>query len=135
MHYIFMKMSHLSLLVSFMCSNLEDGGVVLMMEYMDGGSLQDIVDQGGCEDERTLASIAKQAVDGLAFLHSCSQIHRDMKPANMLIDQVGSVKLSDFGIMRQLDPDDASLSESVQGLSTADVENMHRAHTFVGTVT
>lgn len=41
-------------------SNLEDGGVALMMEYMDGGSLQDIVDNGGCADESTLANIAVQ---------------------------------------------------------------------------
>lgn len=61
-------------------SNPEDGVVCLMIEYMDGGSLQDIVDQGGCDDETTLANIAVQALKGLSFLHSCSQIHRDLKP-------------------------------------------------------
>eukprot|EP01034_Spumella_vulgaris_P034737 gene34737-42845_t len=66
-------------------SNLEDGMVSLMIEYMDGGSLQDIADQGGCDDEPTLANIAIQALKGLHFLHSCGQIHRDLKPANFLI--------------------------------------------------
>ena len=47
-----------------------------MMEYMDGGSLQDIVDHGGCDDEETLATIAQQSLYGLAFLHGCSQLHR-----------------------------------------------------------
>jgi serine/threonine protein kinase len=61
-------------------SNPEDGVVCLMIEYMDGGSLQDIVDQGGCDDEITLANIAVQGLKGLSFLHSCSQIHRDLKP-------------------------------------------------------
>ena len=45
-----------------------------------GGSLQDIVDLGGCSDEGTLSNIASQALCGLAFLHSCNQIHRDVKP-------------------------------------------------------
>jgi serine/threonine protein kinase len=61
-------------------SNIEEGGVALMIEYMDGGSLQDIVAAGGCDDEKTLASIALQALTGLYFLHSCSQLHRDLKP-------------------------------------------------------
>eukprot|EP01041_Mallomonas_annulata_P004307 gene4307-8567_t len=139
-------------------SNLEEGGVALMMEYMDGGSLQDIVDQGGCDDERTLASIAQQGLAGLDFLHSCNQIHRDLKPANMLIDQVGSVKLSDFGIMRQLEPEETVLPDGTNagagagakgvqngvqnGVLSSNVdtfdgegEGMQRAHTFVGTVT
>ena len=52
----------------------------LMVEYMDGGSLQEIVDQGGCADEPTLANIAVQALKGLDFLHEGQQIHRDLKP-------------------------------------------------------
>lgn len=61
-------------------SNLEDGVVCLMIEYMDGGSLQDIVDQGGCDDESTLANISIQALKGLSFLHGNLQLHRDLKP-------------------------------------------------------
>ena len=61
-------------------SNKEDGIVSLMIEYMDGGSLQDIADQGGCDDEPTLANIAVQALKGLLFLHDNLQIHRDLKP-------------------------------------------------------
>lgn len=63
-------------------SNKEDGIVSLMIEYMDGGSLQDIADQGGCDDEPTLANIAVQALKGLLFLHENFQIHRDLKPGN-----------------------------------------------------
>jgi hypothetical protein len=44
-------------------SNLEDGDVGLMIEYMDGGSLQGVVDCGGCRDESKLASIAYQVDD------------------------------------------------------------------------
>ena len=63
-------------------SNIDEGGVALMIEYMDGGSLQDVVIAGGCDDEASLASIAIQALTGLSFLHSCSQLHRDLKPGS-----------------------------------------------------
>jgi serine/threonine protein kinase len=57
---------------------VEEGGVALMMEYMDGGSLQDLADSGGCSDEGVLANIAVQGLAGLDFLHKCNQIHRGM---------------------------------------------------------
>jgi serine/threonine protein kinase len=53
-----------------------------MLEYIDGGSLQDVVDDGGCTHEPTIASIALQALQGLNYLHGCSQIHRDLKPGS-----------------------------------------------------
>eukprot|EP01031_Cornospumella_fuschlensis_P026577 gene26576-32119_t len=83
-------------------SNLEEGVVCLMIEYMDGGSLQDIADQGGCDDEAALANISIQALKGLGFLHSNLQLHRDLKPANFLISHRGEVKVADLGILKQL---------------------------------
>ena len=56
-----------------------------MIEYMDGGSLQDIVDQGGSDDEGSLASIAQQALAGLQYLHARAHLHRDLKPANFRV--------------------------------------------------
>lgn len=82
--------------------NPEEQTVSFMMEYMDGKSLQDIVDQGGCENEHTLANIAVQALKGLQFLHNASQLHRDIKPANFLITHRGEVKLADLGLVKQL---------------------------------
>ncbi|CBJ26035.1 Mitogen-activated protein kinase kinase (MAP2K) [Ectocarpus siliculosus] len=90
--------------------------VSLVVEYMDGGSLQDLVDAGGCHDERKLGQIALQALRGLAFLHSSNLIHRDIKPANVLLNRRGELKIADFGLARTL------------GL-------LHRARTFVGTIT
>jgi len=135
-------------------SNLEDGGCALCMEYMDGGSLQDIVDAGGVSDEHTLASIARQSLEGLDFLHSCNFIHRDIKPGNILIDQGGNVKVSDLGILRKLDPVpvlsskmSATVLDELGGVATPEkdsadkdaqqqqIQQTHipRAHTFVGT--
>ncbi|CAM9758524.1 unnamed protein product [Chrysoparadoxa australica] len=80
----------------------EDGSVSLMVEYMDGGSLQDLADKGGCQDEATLAQMARQCLRGLSFLHDSQQLHRDIKPANILINHKGRCKVSDFGITRKL---------------------------------
>ncbi|CAM9154766.1 unnamed protein product [Ectocarpus sp. 13 AM-2016] len=76
--------------------------VSLVVEYMDGGSLQDLVDAGGCHDERKLGHIALQALRGLAFLHSSNLIHRDIKPANVLLNHRGELKIADFGLARTL---------------------------------
>lgn len=100
---------------------------------MDGGSLQDLADTGGCSDEGVLANIAVQALAGLDFLHKCNQIHRDIKPANLLINLDGDVKVSDLGILRQIDP---SIDiDPEKKLHEQDVNKLHRAHTFVGTTT
>ena len=84
-------------------SNVGEATVSLMVEYMNGGSLQGIVDAGGCDDHPTLASIARQSLQGLRFLHRSHHLHRDIKPANMLINYQGEVKVSDFGIVRKLE--------------------------------
>lgn len=131
-------------IVNFMdaFSNVDDGNVALMMEYMDGGSLQDIVDEGGCDSEETLASIAAQGLIGLSFLHKCNQLHRDLKPGNFLISKKGEVKIADFGILRQMDAEVATISpqlgSDVEGERVTSPKNptgIVRASTFVGTAT
>ena len=84
-------------------SNPTDGTLSMCLEYMNGGSLQDIVDNGGCKDEVVLRRIAKQMLNGLKFLHDLRIIHRDLKPSNALITSKGIVKLADFGLARTLD--------------------------------
>jgi len=126
-------------------SVIDEGGVALMMEYMDGGSLQDIVDIGGCDDEETLGSIALQAVLGLKFLHDCKQIHRDLKPGNLLINKRGDVKVADLGILKQLDEAEevktgggaavAINKNDENGITQIERPNLQRTNTFVGTAT
>ena len=77
----------------------------LMVEYLDGGSLQDLVDRGGTADEALLARLAFQIARGLRYLHARGFVHRDVKPANMLLSRGGALKISDFGIARRLDGD------------------------------
>ncbi|OQR95351.1 Voltage-gated Ion Channel (VIC) Superfamily [Thraustotheca clavata] len=97
--------------------NPNEGNVSIVVEYMDGGSLQDIVDTGGCSSESVLASISFRVLKGLRFLHEHHQLHRDIKPSNLLINQFGDVKVSDFGIAKEME------------------NSIAKATTFVGTLT
>ena len=78
----------------------------IVLEYMDAGSLQDLIDAGLRVPESSLANIARRLCLALLWIHRRRQLHRDIKPSNLLIDARGAVKLSDFGISRDLDGDD-----------------------------
>jgi serine/threonine protein kinase len=84
-------------------SNPADGTLSLCLEYMDCGSLENLLQAGGCRDELILSSIAFQMASGLSFLHERRMIHRDVKPSNALISRDGCIKLADFGLARTLD--------------------------------
>lgn len=64
----------------------------LVVEYMDGGSLEDLVQAGGCDDEGVLASVASQVLQGLHYLHERHKVHRDVKPGNLLLNSRGQVR-------------------------------------------
>lgn len=81
----------------------KSGMVNLVIEYMDGGSLEDLVDRGGCQDEHVIADIAHQVLLGLDFLHSQNHMHRDIKPGNILVNCAGVVKIADFGVAKAMD--------------------------------
>jgi len=73
--------------------------VNLVLEWMNGGSIQDQIDARGRLSESEIAAMLHCTLRGLATLHGSRQLHRDIKPANILVSRVtGLVKLSDFGI-------------------------------------
>ncbi|KAE8795599.1 hypothetical protein D1007_29488 [Hordeum vulgare] len=75
------------------------GDSALLLELMDGGSLDSLVRGGqGGFPEAALAEVAAQALSGLAYLRARRVVHRDMKPANLLVNRAGQVKIGDFGI-------------------------------------
>ncbi|CBZ25395.1 putative protein kinase [Leishmania mexicana MHOM/GT/2001/U1103] len=71
----------------------------IYMEWMPSGSLQDVLRHHprGVLREGVVRRYARDVVSGLAYLHSRGVIHRDVKPANMLLSSDGTVKLTDFG--------------------------------------
>jgi formylglycine-generating enzyme required for sulfatase activity len=81
------------------------------MEYIAGKTLQDRLDGNGPLDLKEVLRIGRQVADGLAAAHAMGIIHRDVKPANILLENgVDHVKITDFGLARAAD--DASLSQS-----------------------
>ncbi|KAJ1610981.1 protein kinase NPK2 [Cryptosporidium canis] len=112
--------SYCPLLVQFLGAFIKPNKnvVCLVMEYMEFGTLSDILYKNLNRDlkndevpkgvsERFLKFIAIQMVDGLVYLHQNNRIHRDVKLNNILINQDGAVKISDFGISKLIDQNNA----------------------------
>ena len=80
----------------------EDGKVhYIVMEYVDGQNLKEIIQNEGCLEEYTALDIAKQIAQALSAAHRNGIIHRDIKPHNILISKDGRlVKVADFGIAK-----------------------------------
>ena len=78
----------------------EDGRPYMVLEYLPGGSLDDLIERGTALPDPETARIAEQIAEGLAHAHSRGLVHRDLKPANILFDAEGHAKIADFGIAR-----------------------------------
>jgi len=77
-----------------------DGRPYLVLEYVSGGSLADLIKSGRDIGVRTAVTLMMQIADGLAYLHSQGVLHRDIKPGNILITHNLEPKISDFGLAR-----------------------------------
>ncbi|MQM11148.1 hypothetical protein Taro_044050 [Colocasia esculenta] len=76
-----------------------NGIISMVLEYMDRGSLADVIRQVKTILEPYLAVVCKQVLKGLVYLHyERHVIHRDIKPSNLLVNHQGEVKITDFGV-------------------------------------
>lgn len=75
----------------------------LVMEYVAGQSLQELVARSGKVDFVHAAEYIRQAAEGLAHAHRAGMVHRDIKPGNLLVDEKGTVRLLDLGLARFFD--------------------------------
>uniref|UniRef100_A0A8C6UQI3 non-specific serine/threonine protein kinase n=1 Tax=Neogobius melanostomus TaxID=47308 RepID=A0A8C6UQI3_9GOBI len=74
----------------------------ICMEFCGGGSLQDVYHVTGPLSEAQIAFICREMLQGLDYLHAKRKMHRDIKGANVLLNDMGQVKLADFGISAQI---------------------------------
>lgn len=94
----------------------EVGGVYyIAMELVDAGSLRDLVEAQGPIDYLRACQLGAEAAEALGYAHASGIVHRDVKPANLLLTRTGRVKVADFGLARVEDPSDLTnfLAESV----------------------
>jgi serine/threonine protein kinase len=95
----------------------------LVMEYVDGASLQEIVGKHGKMDPIRAANYIRQAALGLQHAHEAGLVHRDIKPGNLLVDRNGTVKVLDLGLARFFDARKDNVTERYDDgavLGTAD---------------
>ncbi|KAF4969677.1 hypothetical protein FSARC_3123 [Fusarium sarcochroum] len=84
------------------CSSTADY-LNIFLEYVPGGSVQTILNSYGALPEPLVRSFVRQILTGLSYLHNRDIIHRDIKGANILVDNKGTIKISDFGISKKLE--------------------------------
>ncbi len=72
----------------------------IVMEYIRGESLADLIAREGQLDEALALDVLEQAAHGLAVIHRMGLVHRDIKPGNLMLTQNGQVKITDFGIAK-----------------------------------
>ena len=77
-------------------------GPYLVLEYLGGGSLRDLLDRGVRLTHSQAAHLGAEVAQGLAYAHARGLVHRDIKPANLLFDEEGLVRVADFGVARAL---------------------------------
>ncbi|KAI9302843.1 kinase-like domain-containing protein, partial [Cunninghamella echinulata] len=107
-----MKESQHKNIVNFIDSYLWKGDLWVIMEYMEGGSLTDVV-TNNMMMEGQIAAVCKEVLEGLQHLHSKGVIHRDIKSDNVLLSSRGQIKLTDFGFCAQLNDTQAKRTTMV----------------------
>ncbi|GMJ13574.1 EMBRYO DEFECTIVE 71, MAP KINASE KINASE KINASE 4, YODA [Hibiscus trionum] len=97
-------------IVQYYGSEKVDDKLYIYLEYVSGGSIYKILQEYGQLGELAIRSYTQQILSGLAYLHSKSTVHRDIKGANILVDPNGRVKLADFGMAKHIAGQSCALS-------------------------
>jgi serine/threonine-protein kinase len=90
-------------IVRFLGGGRYQGTLYIAMEYIPGGTLEDLLQRQEYLPWREMVDVSIQICDALQYAHERNVIHRDLKPSNLLLTPDGKVKLTDFGIAKDLD--------------------------------
>ncbi|KIJ44049.1 hypothetical protein M422DRAFT_169091 [Sphaerobolus stellatus SS14] len=90
-------------IVQYLDSSSDGVYLNIFLEYVPGGSVATLLKNYGAFEEALVSNFVRQILQGLAYLHDREIIHRDIKGANILVDNKGGVKISDFGISKKVE--------------------------------
>jgi serine/threonine protein kinase len=92
--------------------------VYLVMDFIEGKSLADLISQEGAQSEAQVTLWAEQLLDALTYCHKRGVLHRDIKPQNIIITPEGRALLVDFGLVKLWDPQDPETKTVMRGAGT-----------------
>lgn len=90
-------------IVQYLGCERKESSISIFLEYIPGGSIGSCLRKHGKFEESVVASLTRQTLSGLAYLHREGILHRDLKADNILLDVDGTAKISDFGISKKTD--------------------------------
>lgn len=90
-------------IVQYLGCERKETSISIFLEYISGGSIGSCLRKHGQFEEAVVASLTRQTLSGLAYLHREGILHRDLKADNILLDLDGTCKISDFGISKKTD--------------------------------
>ncbi|CAG8705045.1 3042_t:CDS:10 [Gigaspora margarita] len=90
-------------IVQYLGSQHDDETLNIFLEYVPGGSVTTMLNNYGALEEPLVKLFVRQILQGLKYLHGKDIIHRDIKGANILVDNKGRIKISDFGISKKVE--------------------------------
>ena len=106
------RLTHPNTVAVFDYGRTDDGRLYYAMEHVDGPSLEQLVDTEGPQPAARVVHLLRQVADALTEAHGLGLVHRDVKPANILVSTRGGiadfVKVVDFGLVHALSPDPAA---------------------------
>lgn len=88
-------------IVQYLGTSSDEEHLNIFLEYVPGGSIAGMLKQYNTFQEALVRNFTRQILEGLSYLHSRNIIHRDIKGANILVDNRGAVKISDFGVSKK----------------------------------
>lgn len=94
------------------------GRYFFAMEFVDGTSVEEMLEQNGSVPVERATEIVLQVSDALVYAHQKGLVHRDIKPANVMVTAEGVAKLADLGLARQLEEDRTALTRTGTSMGT-----------------